>query len=135
MINIRIFFLFVLLIIIGNAQAQDTTGPEITVVSLSEIGDGDTYIEKDENVNISFYVNDSSGVNKVEIFQDDVNISTINNPGNNILLSATTTTGLTRGLHNITIIASDMNATSNFNTITEIFYVYFDYVVWIEYNQ
>lgn len=137
MINIRIFFLFVLLIIIiiGNAQAQDTTGPEITVVSLSEMGDGDTYIEKDENVNISFYVNDSSGVNKVEIFQDGINISTINNPGNNILLSATTTTGLTRGLHNITIIASDMNATSNFNTITEYFYVYFDYVVWIEYTN
>jgi len=135
MINIRIFFLFVLLIIIGNAQAQDTTGPEITVVSISEIGDGDTYIEKDENVNISFYVNDLSGVDKVEIFQDGFNIDTLSNPGNNILLSVTTTTGLSRGLHNITIIASDMNTNSNSNIRTEFFYVYFDYIVWIEYTE
>ena len=112
-----------------NVSTNDTVGPYIYNVTISESGstDSDTYIELGEGVKISFKVNDSSGVNTTYVYIDNILINTTN-PLNDTTINVTNTTLVTRGSHNISIVATDNNSIKSFKNIS--FFVYNDYVSW-----
>ncbi|MBW6518788.1 MAG: hypothetical protein K0A89_09845, partial [ANME-2 cluster archaeon] len=86
-----------------TVSTNDTIGPYIYNITISEFAstDSDTYIEVGEGVTISFKVNDSSGVNATYVYIDDYLINTTTNPANDIIISVSNTTLVTKGLHNV----------------------------------
>ncbi len=112
-----------------NVSTNDTVGPYIYNVTISEFSstDSDTYIEVGEGVKISFKVNDSSGVNTTSVYIDNKLINTTN-ATNDTTTSVTNTTLVTKGLHNVSIVATDNNSIKSFKNFS--FFVYNDYVSW-----
>ncbi|MDF1530965.1 MAG: PGF-pre-PGF domain-containing protein [ANME-2 cluster archaeon] len=113
-----------------TVSTNDTVGPYISNVPISEFDstDSDTEIEVGEGVTISFKVNDSSGVNATYVYIDDYLINTTTNPANVITINVSNTTLVTKGLHNVSIVATDNNSKTSFKNVS--FFVYNDYFYW-----
>lgn len=117
-----------------NISNSDMIGPYIYNVTISENGssDSDTYIEVGEGVTISFKVNDSSGVNTTQIYIDNILMHTTANPAEDEKISMTDFSSVKKGLHDVSIVATDNNSITSFRNVS--FFVYNDYFYWKELN-